>query len=318
MADDLDLAATRAATGAVPEGPDHGILAPYQGVRPAAPAWAEAALAVEPETALVDVAGARVEMLAWGPRGAPGIVLLHGNGAHARWWSFIAPLLAAEGWRVAAPSWSGMGGSDWRERYSMALFQAEMEACAEWAGLTGASRRPVLAGHSFGGFPALVGYAANPGYWHSLITLDSCIEPPEMAWEGPPRPKSGNRVYERFDEALARFRLAPPQPCANHWALDWIARHSLKTVEGGFTWRFDPDMWYRFDRIDEREAARTASGPMHVVRGGESVLMQAPTWDYMRGLFTPSTRFSTIPGARHHVMLDQPLAVATLLLAALA
>jgi hypothetical protein len=33
-------------------------------------------------------------------------LLLHGNGAHADWWSFIAPYLA-NNFRVAAMSWSG-------------------------------------------------------------------------------------------------------------------------------------------------------------------------------------------------------------------
>ena len=44
----------------------------------------------------------------WGREGAPGLLLLHGNGAHADWWSFIAPYLAND-FRVAAMSWSGYG-----------------------------------------------------------------------------------------------------------------------------------------------------------------------------------------------------------------
>ena len=44
-----------------------------------------------------------------GPADAAPLLFLHGNGAHADWWSFIAPFFAAE-YRVAALSWSGMGG----------------------------------------------------------------------------------------------------------------------------------------------------------------------------------------------------------------
>ena len=49
----------------------------------------------------------------------------NGNGAHADWWSFIAPFFAAH-YRVAALSWSGMGGSDWREHYTLEAFVDEM------------------------------------------------------------------------------------------------------------------------------------------------------------------------------------------------
>lgn len=316
--DSLDLAGIRAATGAVPEGPDHGILAPYAGTVPPAPAWAVEALAREPQTARISAAGAEVEVLAWGPRGAPGILLLHGNGAHARWWSFLAPLLADEGYRVAALSWSGMGGSDWRARYAMADFAVEMAAAAAWAGLTDHATAPVLCGHSFGGFPAMAALAADPGPWRRLVLLDSSVEPPDSEWSGPPLRATPNRVYPDLVSALARFRLAPPQPCANHWALDWIARHSLRRVEGGFTWRFDPFLWQNFERISANAVAPLLTTPTWVVRGGRSILMQDRTWSHMRAMMPAGTRFMTIPQARHHVMLDEPLAVASLLLAALA
>ena len=44
----------------------------------------------------------------------PGLLLVHGNAAHAYWWSFIAPLLARD-YNVAAMDLSGMGDSGWRE-----------------------------------------------------------------------------------------------------------------------------------------------------------------------------------------------------------
>src|SRR3712207_9584205 len=62
--------------------------------------------------------------------GKPGLLFLHGNGAHADWWSFIAPFFA-DTHRVAALSWSGMGGSDHRERYSIDGFVAEAFGVAE-------------------------------------------------------------------------------------------------------------------------------------------------------------------------------------------
>src|SRR5690606_30970270 len=61
-----------------------------------APAWFEAALAEAPARSFVEVEGARIETLAWGEVGRPGVMLLHGKGCHADLWTFIAPFLATE------------------------------------------------------------------------------------------------------------------------------------------------------------------------------------------------------------------------------
>src|SRR3546814_1904126 len=63
-----------------------------------------------------EVSGTAIETLAWGERGKPGLLFLHGNGGHADWWRFIAPFFASD-WRVGAISWSGMGRSGWRKSY---------------------------------------------------------------------------------------------------------------------------------------------------------------------------------------------------------
>src|SRR5580693_343441 len=92
-------------------------LAPFAGAKPPAPAWFDAAIADAPERRLIPVEGANIELLTWGEVGKPGLIFVHGNSAHADWWSFIAPFLADD-YRVAALSLSGMGGSDWRETYT--------------------------------------------------------------------------------------------------------------------------------------------------------------------------------------------------------
>lgn len=84
------------------------ILARYEGLRPAAPSWFDAALARAPERTSFPSQGAEIELLCWGEIGGPGLLFLHGNGAHADWWSAIAPFFANE-WRCAALSFSGMG-----------------------------------------------------------------------------------------------------------------------------------------------------------------------------------------------------------------
>ena len=317
-----DIATIRAELSSVPEVPDNsveqGLLVPYFGAKPIYPAWALAALDDAPERSKVVVAGAALEVLSWGKLGDPGVLLLHGNGASADWWSFLAPLLAKSGYRVIALSFSGMGGSQWRDSYRMDTFISEILAIVQATNLSTHTHLPVLAGHSFGGFPALMAALGHPDKIGGLILLDTGIEPPGEEWTGPAKRTAPNRVYDTLTEALARFRLAPPQPCDNHWALDYIARTSLKQVGGGWTWKFDPYLWndFKFERVSD--VVKDLAVPTIVIRGSKSYLMADRIWRFMKSVLPAKTGYATIPEAAHHVMLDQPLATLAALEAALA
>src|SRR5689334_5059735 len=104
-----------------------GPLAQLQGSPPPAPHWFTETVAIKPESGFVEVAGAKIHYLRWGDRSRPGLLLVHGNAAHAHWWDFIAPFLARD-YNVAAMDLSGMGDSDWRQGYAMELFVQEQMA----------------------------------------------------------------------------------------------------------------------------------------------------------------------------------------------
>jgi len=299
------------------------ILEPYHGERPPAPAWFERALERRPERTTVDVDGAAIELLTWGERGKPGLLFLHGNGAHADWWSFIAPFFADD-FRCAAMSWSGMGRSDWRERYSIEGFGDEALAAAEAAGLFEAREKPIFIAHSFGGTVTNALAAAHGERLRAAIIVDSGARPPERQWRGPPRRSQPNRVYPTLESALARFRLMPPQDCQNHYIVDYIAREALRPAplddgsgqndsgQNGWSWRFDPFIW---SKMDFREAMDTAANlaaakcRLAFVWGAESKLMQAETVEYSRSHAAFGSPFFAVPEAEHHVLLDQPLAL---------
>jgi len=137
------------------DGPVAPPLAALHGAVPPRPRWFADALACEPVPSWHAVQGARIEALSWGERGAPGLLLLHGKMAHARWWSFIAPFFAATH-RVVALSFSGMGGSGWRAAYSTQTWADEAIAVAEACGLFASAQKPFVVGHSFGGFVSLL------------------------------------------------------------------------------------------------------------------------------------------------------------------
>jgi len=297
---------------------DGTLLGRFDGERPPAADWFLAALAVEPERSTFDVEGAAIELLTWGEVGKPGLLFLHGNAAHADWWSFIAPLFA-EDFRCAAISWSGMGRSDWRESYSIPLFAQEMLKAIEVASLSASGAPPAIVAHSFGGFPTLYVCAEHPEAIAGAILVDSA--PPKRGGGPPPRLAEGRAAHNRYPTlaaALRRFRFLPEQDSGMPEIIDFMAREALhempETAEsrGGWTWRFDPRFWSRFDRIGLAEdlVARSRA-PIGIVYGELSALLPPDRVAEMVAM-VPDCRFVTaIPDAHHHVMVDDPLAVAS-------
>jgi pimeloyl-ACP methyl ester carboxylesterase len=307
-------------------------LAQFGGAKPPAPAWFERSLACEPERLTVPVQGADIETLAWGEVGRPGLLLMHGNGAHAGWWRMIAPFFA-DSHRVAAFSWSGMGGSGWREAYTLETFSAEVIAVAEATGLFAGVQKPVAVGHSFGSFPL-----AETAYHHGerfrgIVLVDSPFSTPERREERrrargqrPRRPNElrPHNVYSTFEAAMARFRLAPLQYCENTFIVDLIAREALKKAprrDGngeGWTWKFDPFLWRNFQIRDLTGALAHLRCPAALMRGGLSELMRPEDAAYTLSLMPAGSPYIEIPEAWHHVMIDQPLAFVAALRALIA
>ena len=300
-------------------------LARFAGHPPAAPSWFNEALANRPERRFIDVGGVDIETLAWGAVGRPGLMLLHGNRAHADWWSFIAPFFAHTH-RVAAISWSGMGGSGWRERYSLSDHVDEILVCAEALGLFAAPQKPVLVGHSFGSSPLTRAAGVAGERLRLAVTVDSGVgvgaEPGATQPKGTSRP---NRVYPTLEAALQRFRLSPLQPCENPFLVHHIARGALRPAplpEGGegWTWAFDPfanDSRGDAHRGAQDVAIRAMRCPLVVMWGAQSALVTPEVVARTRAAAPPGTPFIEIPNAYHHVMLDQPLAFVAALRAVL-
>ena len=308
-----DDAKERAAQIAAKRGP----LAPFGGEVPAAPEWFAQAVAVAPEQRSVTVEGARINYLRWGDCARPGLLLVHGNGAHAYWWSFVAPFLARE-YNVAAMDLSGMGNSDWRKSYTMEVFAEEQLAVCADAGMFGLSEPPIIVAHSFGGFVTMLTGALYGERLAGTVIVDSPVNTPDRPGGPPPRQPRPHNVYPTMAAALARFRLMPPQSCDNLYIVDWVARHSLKAVEGGFSWKFDPRIWQDFSIGDTAARLRDTRCRIAIFRGENSILLPPEIGEYMFNLLGRSAPVVEIPQAQHHVMLDQPLAFVAALRALLA
>jgi pimeloyl-ACP methyl ester carboxylesterase len=291
------------------------LLAPFHGAKPPAPQWFEDAIALAPERSVTDVRGAAIETLAWGERGKPGLLFLHGNGACADWWSFIAPHFA-ETHRIAAFSMSGMGGSGWRDRYEHDLYVDESFAVADATGLFASSAKPVIIGHSFGAFIASGVVARAGARIGGAMLLDgpflgSAARKRQRELRGAPRPK---RIYDTLEQALGRFRFAPHQDCANLFIADWIARASIRQFRRnddsiGWTWRFDPQCFTGFRHGSPANDLAVAQCPIAVIGGSRSGFVTERRMYELAPHIPKGSPFVVIPDSDHHIMADQPLAL---------
>jgi pimeloyl-ACP methyl ester carboxylesterase len=272
-----------------------------------------------PERNVVTVEGADIEVLSWGERGRPGVVLLHGYTAHADWWSFIAPLLE-QGRRIVAFSLSGMGRSGWRDSYSMEQYAREAIAVADATGLFEADHPPVFIGHSFGSFVTRIVALALGDRLGGIVLVDGALaaEEDDDEYDGVRRRGHRHRVHATLAQALARFRFSPPQTCENPCILDHIARTSLAetvSVDGhaGWAWSFDPDLRAKISTLPTAALLSRPLCRMALVFGDRSMLMTRERLEFLRRVTPVEAPWIVVPDAGHHIMVDQPLAlVATL------
>lgn len=270
------------------------------------PAWFKKALAVPFAEKSIEVRGAAVHTLRWANPGAPGLILIHGGAAHAHWWTFLAPFFSSD-YDVVAIDLTGHGDSGRRESYPRETWAEEVVAVAADAQFPGP---PILVGHSMGGLVSIVTAALHGEKLAGAIIVDSPVKRPNPESQAA---RSGNtfggaRVYPDFEATVKRFRLVPGQPCENDFVIDYVARHSIKAVECGFTWKFDPNVFSisMHDRMaDYLSHVRTR---VAMLRGATSVVVPPETAEEMYELVARSAPVVEIPEAHHHLILDQPLA----------
>ncbi len=237
------------------------------------------------------------------------LLCLHGFLAHAHWFDPLMACLPAD-WEVAALSFAGMGQSDWRPAYGR---DQDWQDVVEVSAALGFQNQPILFGHSFGGAVATHAMANASDSFDRLMVCDTSMRfvpaPVGRAWN------SQRRFYASRAEAEGRFRYIPEQPAQKPWIKDFIAHHSVREFDEGWSWVFDfgrfsgpesnRDFWNQLIEVYEGLAQR----PLFI-RGGKSALC-SPAWE--RAFYDrlgPDAPLVTIPDAYHHVLLDQPAALA--------
>ncbi|NOX96143.1 MAG: alpha/beta hydrolase [Alphaproteobacteria bacterium] len=290
------------------------------GKKPPAPEWFEKAIMAPAEEGEVTVKGAKIRYTAWGPKTGRGLLFVHGGRAHRNWWRPFAPFFAQHG-RVAALDLSGMGDSDWRDQYSLDLLVDEVFAVIEATGLDQGAR-PIVVGHSFGGWVTLAAVEREGVRLGGAVVVDSPLGVPDpdegytviraKKKEHSKHPNS-SRIYPTIEEPITRFRFLPNQPAEHLYLVDYIAREGLKQVvspdgSDGWTWKFDPDKGKNFSIQFERDLLRAARCPLAFIYGENSMFATGDGLTHLRDQAKGRSPFIMMPSAYHHLMMDQPIA----------
>ncbi|MGI9085777.1 MAG: alpha/beta fold hydrolase [Aeromicrobium sp.] len=271
------------------------------------PTWFTDAIAEPYDTLDLEVEGARIAYRAWGKPGEPGVVLVHGGAANAAWWDHVAPFLAVEH-RVLAIDLSGHGASDHREAYSLDTWAEEVLAVAGHE----SDARPVIIGHSMGGFVALTAARSHGPELRGVAAIDSPVRemsPEARTWLQSNVTLPQHKVRPDRETIIARFRALPEDD-----GLEYIRRHiaeqSVREVEGGWSWAFDPQIFLSSQMEPEDLAA--AGCEVALVRG-ERGMATTDITESVAEILGGHVPVTLVPDAGHHIMLDQPIALIALL-----
>lgn len=292
------------------------------------PQWLIDAMSVPRDQGTVMSDGCAINYFRWGNPNKPGILMMHGFLAHSRCFAFIAPFLA-EDYHVVAFDLSGMGESGAREKYPVGVRAQEALDVATETGLFDLKdhgKKPTLIAHSYGGHVGLEVMKQASDKFNGMIICDLMTMRPQKldAYFGRSRPpgsqdpKRPNKVYPDYKTAKGRFILSPPQKVEEKALFDYMAYHSLKQVEGGWSWKFSPTVFNRdgenHDHVYKQgQTIVDTPGRKAIVYGQQSLLFDDDSAAYIRELGGDNIPMIGIPNARHHLMLDQPIAFLTAL-----
>lgn len=260
----------------------------------------------EPRRSLVE----GIAVWEW-PGAKPDTLLLHGIGNYGRYWDLFADAVAGR-LHLLAPDARGHGDSPKpAHAYGSADFIADATAVIDAKHLD----RPVVVGHSMGGFHATALTVAHPERVRALVLVD--VGPRvELAGSARARRLSLERPDQFPDEvaALAYLRETSPGYSDAVYAnrMEWV----FARKDGGLVWRSSKDALRQI--LDGRDGS--AGGvwerlaeitlPVLIVRGTRSPTFSETTAKRMLEIL-PDARLVDLD-AGHNVALDRPRELADL------
>jgi pimeloyl-ACP methyl ester carboxylesterase len=271
-----------------------------------APEWFTRAIAAPAQSRYTEVEGTPIHYLTWNAEHTdkPGLLFAHGFRAHARWWSFVAPFFLSR-FRIVSLDFAGMGDSGNRSEYTPLGFVRDIVGVLDAAGF----RQATLIGHSFGGGRVLRMCAEYPERISRAVIIDSHVRLSDEKRSTRPFEIGRRRIYPTLAAARARFRLVPPENRTEPYILDYVARHSLKEVAGGWTWKFDENLLPKHDDAKPAAVLARIAVPVTFIYGDASAIVSRQHAHEIVSHIRNARGPIAIPQSHHHVLLDQPLSL---------
>jgi len=232
------------------------------------------------------------------------MLCVHGSGAHAHWFDFVASGFSAD-YHVRAIDLRGHGESMWVDppAYSNERFAADLAEVVDKLDL----HDIVLMGHSMGGLVALEYAATRAGRVTRLIIVDTRLV---VAEDRVARMRDiGTRRgggYATREEFVARFRLLPDGTTASPEVIRHVAQFSGRQVADG-SWRHKVDrnvyamrepmhalVWWNHIKV-----------PALLIKGERSQRI-TPQIVAEATAFCPRLELAEVENSDHHVTLDNP------------
>ena len=248
--------------------------------------------------------GMKFHYLDWGTAGRDPILLLHGGAQTAHSWDEVAPDLSKDH-HVLALDQRGHGDSAWAQPpdYSYARYAADVAEVVEQLDL----KDFVLVGHSMGGLVSLVYAATYPGRVKRIVIVDSTLvaTPDRVAALHQVGGREG-RSYATHRDFVDNFRVRPAGTTAAPEILRYLAERSGRQgPDGRWRHKFDRNVYSRRVLLDIPPHWNQIGVPALLVKGGRSERI-TPAIVADAKSRCPQVDLVEVPGADHHVTLDNP------------
>lgn len=268
-----------------------------------APDWFKANLNHAYTSNVIEINGRNSHFLSWNweEKDLPALVLVHGYRGHAHWWSYLAPFFL-ETHRVAALELSGMGSSSHLPNYNKLTFSDDILGFAEYFNLKSAT----FVAHSFGGAHLLKACARSGNTISHAVIVDTYVNFPDTDNFPQVPPLAKLKMHPTREAAAARFRLEPPQDNVIQDLFHYIAHHSVQQTKSGWCWKFDPALT-NFEEINGPDMLSRINSKVDYVYGDQSLVVTKNRARNIFKLIPGGRHLIEMPGAHHHIMLDQPL-----------
>ncbi len=263
----------------------------------------------------VEVGRLRLHCLEWGSAAATPVLFLHPGRLNAHSWDIVCLALSSR-LRCIAIDLPGHGDSGWApaQDYRLATCAQDLHGLVDALGL----ERFALVGASQGGLTALAYALQHPERLNGLVILDSG---PEMNPEGIQQQGGAMAVFEPQDSFADFVRHAthsrtPRNPDKLRFTLSQNVR---QREDGKWVWKFDAEYRSKMKLSEGYEdlqrmmpAAGAVRCPVLILRGEHSPILQQDQAARLAAAFE-NGQWASVPGTRHMLHHENPLAIVSLL-----